>query len=96
MEEKVLFFLGWSCRTGSFYESLNFAVVKKIPTILYVIQPLLCLFFSKERQPENRKNYNMARAIGIKSFSSNGNNVLECYKNFKKAIQYKSIKTLFS
>lgn len=87
--KSFIFFGDGAVEQGVFYESLNFAVVKKIPAIFVCENNLYSVYSSlKERQPKNRKNYNMARAIGIKSFSSSGNNVLECYKKFKKAIQY--------
>ena len=87
--KSFIFFGDGAVEQGVFFESINFAIVKKIPAIFVCENNFYSVYSSlRERQPENRKNYKMARAIGIKSFFSSGNDALKCYENLKKAIQY--------
>ena len=87
--KSFIFFGDGAVEQGVFFESINFAAVKKIPAIFVCENNLYSVYSSlKERQPENRKNYKMTRAIGIESYFSSGNNVFECYKSLKKAIRY--------
>ncbi len=87
--KSFIFFGDGAVEQGVFFESINFAAVKKIPAIFVCENNLYSVYSSlKERQPENRKNYKMTRAIGIESYFSSGNNVFECYKCLKKAIRY--------
>ncbi len=86
-----IFFGEGALEQGVFYESVNFAAVKKIPAIFVCENNFYSVYTSlKDRQPEKRKNSKMVEAIGIKSFTCNGNNVFECYKIFNKAKQYVS------
>ncbi|MDP3706011.1 MAG: thiamine pyrophosphate-dependent dehydrogenase E1 component subunit alpha [Legionellaceae bacterium] len=65
---------------GAFYESLNFAVLKKLPVIficennLYSVNTHLNL-----RQPKNRQIFELARSIGAQSAQFDGNDVLSYY-----------------
>ena len=72
---------------GVFYESLNFAIIKKLP-ILFICENNLYSVYSnlQVRQPTNRKIYNMVKSIGAGSAYCNGFNPLQSYKILKKTI----------
>ena len=72
---------------GVFYESLNFAVVKKLP-ILFICENNFYSVYSsmQKRQPVNRKIYELARAIGAYSFCADGNDVLAAYETIRSAV----------
>ncbi len=74
---------------GVFYEAANFAVLRGLK-ILFVCENNLYSVYSsmKWRQPENRKIANLAEAIGLKSYSTNGYNLLECSETLKDAVGY--------
>tara|TARA_Y100000816_G_C26084430_1_gene572016 strand:+ start:592 stop:1551 length:960 start_codon:yes stop_codon:yes gene_type:complete len=72
---------------GSFYESLNFSSVKKIP-VVFVCENNLYSVYTKisERQPINRNNCEMVRSIGVKSKFCDGNDINKVYKTFKETV----------
>lgn len=54
--------------TGSFYESANFAAVQNLPVIFLCENNLYSVYSPlDERQPKNRKIYELAAAINLKS-----------------------------
>lgn len=72
-------FLGdGAIETGAFYESLNFAAVRKLP-VLYICENNLYSVYTplNKRQPEGRKIVDLAAAIGAHTDSGDGNNVEE-------------------
>ena len=73
---------------GVFYEALNFAVLKKLP-VLFLCENNFYSVYSplKKRQPENRKIYNIAKAMGALIDFGDGNDVLSCYKKTKEAVE---------
>ena len=73
---------------GVFYEALNFAVLKKTP-VLFLCENNFYSVYSplKKRQPENRKIYNIAKAMGALIDFGDGNDVLSCYKKTKEAVE---------
>ncbi len=72
---------------GVVYESLNFAVLKKLPVIficennLYSVNTPIHL-----RQPEHRSIYEMARGIGAKSKKLDGNDVVSTLNEVQDVI----------
>jgi TPP-dependent pyruvate/acetoin dehydrogenase alpha subunit len=76
---------------GVFYESLNFAVVKKIPAI-FICENNRYSVYSKldVRQPKKRKISQLAKSIGLKSYKSNGKNIFEILNKLSKAKNYVS------
>ncbi|WP_221935023.1 thiamine pyrophosphate-dependent dehydrogenase E1 component subunit alpha [Catenovulum sediminis] len=83
----VVFVGDGALEEGVFYESANFAALKKLP-VLFVCENNLYSVYSplKNRQPEGRKLYKMVEAIGIKSTHADGNNVVECYEILQEKI----------
>ena len=83
----TVFFGDAVCEEGIFYESLNFAAIKKLP-VLFVCENNL---YSTEsslsvRQPEGTDLCERARSFKIESLKIDGNNVSEVYESTKKAI----------
>lgn len=81
-----VFFGEGATEEGVFYESINFAVLKKLP-ILFICENNLYSVYSplKVRQPGNRKISEMVRGLGIPTDVGDGNNVVEVYSTIKKA-----------
>ena len=74
---------------GVFYESLNFAAVRKLPVLFICENNYYSVYtpFSK-RQPKERKIYELANAIGANSSDANGYDVLESYRVLSKAVDF--------
>lgn len=74
---------------GVFYESLNFAAVKQLPS-LFICENNLYSVYSplSVRQPKDRKNYNIASSLGVKSKINKTNDVISIYNDIKYAIDY--------
>ena len=73
---------------GVFYESLNFAVLKKLP-VLFICENNLYSVYTplSKRQPLQRKIYEMVRAIGAHTnLVENGYDVLSCYNVLNKMV----------
>lgn len=75
---------------GVFYESLNFAVLKKLP-VLFICENNLYSVYTPlhKRQPCNRKIYEMVSAIGAKTaLVEEGYDVLACVDALQKMTDY--------
>jgi len=74
---------------GSFYESLNLAAVKKLPT-LFVCENNLYSVYSplSVRQPKNRSIKKMVKSIGVDSLESDGNDIKKVFNACKIGIKY--------
>lgn len=70
----MAFFGDGAVETGVFYESVNFAVLKKLP-VIFVCENNLYSVYSPlpVRQPEGRSIAGMARGLGIESIEGDGN-----------------------
>jgi pyruvate dehydrogenase E1 component alpha subunit len=81
------FFGDGAVEEGVFYESVNFAVLKKLP-VLFICENNLYSVYShlNVRQPEGRKIYKMVQGIGCPSMYGDGNNVLQLYEKVKSVI----------
>ncbi len=77
----VVFLGDAATEEGVFHESLNFAVLKKLP-VIFVCENNLYSVYSplNVRQPEGRRIYRQAAGYGVKSHHGDGNNVLEVYR----------------
>jgi TPP-dependent pyruvate/acetoin dehydrogenase alpha subunit len=72
---------------GVFFESVNFAVVKKLP-VLFLCENNLYSVYSplSVRQPEGRSIAKMAEGLGLKSSNGDGNDVAEVYSKTTEAL----------
>jgi TPP-dependent pyruvate/acetoin dehydrogenase alpha subunit len=71
---------------GSFYESLNFAILHNLPIIFICENNLYSVYSSLDvRQPKDRKIFEMVKGMGINSVHGDGNNVNEVFKKVKIA-----------
>ena len=73
---------------GVFYESLNFAALKKLP-VLFICENNFYSVYSplRVRQPEGRKIYEMVEAIGVPAEDGNGNDAVEIYEKVTNAVK---------
>ncbi|MAJ44690.1 MAG: acetoin dehydrogenase [Candidatus Marinimicrobia bacterium] len=78
-----------SVEEGVFYESVNFAVTKKLP-VLFVCENNLYSVYSplKVRQPKNRKIYEMVQSMGIEVGYEDGNDVRKVNSLASKAVSH--------
>ena len=70
-------FLGDGCvEEGAFYESANFAIVRKLP-VLFICENNFYSVYSplSVRQPEGRAIHEMVRGLGMKTSLADGNDV---------------------
>tara|TARA_Y100000590_G_scaffold469053_1_gene654639 strand:- start:209 stop:1174 length:966 start_codon:yes stop_codon:yes gene_type:complete len=72
-----IFFGDAAIEEGVFYESVNFAILKNLP-VLFVCEnnQFSCFTHLSERQPQNRKIFEMVSSLGIESSECNGNDVI--------------------
>jgi len=83
-------FFGDGCvEEGSFYESANFAVVRKLPA-LFVCENNLYSVYSplSVRQPDGRKIHKMVEGLGMTSATVDGNDVEAAYAASQVAITH--------
>ena len=86
----IIIYLGdASVEEGVFFESLNFAVVKKMP-VIFVCENNFYSVYSpfSVRQPPNREIYKMVKGCHIKTFKTNGNFTNSVVSSFLKAKNY--------
>ncbi len=76
-----------SIEEGVFYESANFAAVRKLP-VLFVCENNFYSVYShlRVRQPEGRKIYKMVEALGVPSTLVDGNNPQAVHQAAETAI----------
>jgi TPP-dependent pyruvate/acetoin dehydrogenase alpha subunit len=72
---------------GVFYESVNFAVVRKLP-VLFICENNLYSVYSplSVRQPIGRSIAKMVEAMGIKVATASGSELLSCHKVMTEAV----------
>ena len=69
---------------GVFYESLNFCVIKKLPVVFVCENNFYSVYTHiKDRQPQHRKLFKLAQALGAKSNKFNQDNPYKLYLKFK-------------
>jgi pyruvate dehydrogenase E1 component alpha subunit len=90
-EKKVtVIFLGRAAtEEGVFFESLNFAALKKLP-ILFVSEDNLFSVYSPlaDRQPKERDNLSLAKSFGIAGTRGDGNNIETVYDLTRKGVEH--------
>lgn len=85
----VVFLGDAASEEGVFYESLNFASLKKLPVVFVCENNFFSVYSPLNvRQPENRNNLLLAEALGILSSKGDGNNPDEVYNLGEKAIAH--------
>ena len=88
--EVTVVFLGrGATEEGVFFESLNFAALKKLP-ILFVSEDNLFSVYSplNVRQPESRSNLALAQAVGVSSAKGDGNDVTRVWELTDEALSH--------
>jgi TPP-dependent pyruvate/acetoin dehydrogenase alpha subunit len=83
----VAFFGDGAVHEGIFYESLNFASLKKLPVIFVCENNLYCTHLHIASCLADINIYKKAEAFGMPGIRIDGNNVIEVYKVAKKAIE---------
>ncbi|HAF94601.1 MAG: acetoin dehydrogenase [Elusimicrobia bacterium GWC2_51_8] len=83
-----VFFGDAAVEEGVFYESVNFAVLKKLP-VLFICENNFYSVYSPlaVRQPKGREIYKMVRGFGCPSVRGDGNNAIEAYQKAGSAIE---------
>ena len=87
-KSKVFIFLGdASIESGTFYESINFAIIHKL-NIVFICENNFYSVYSnfKERQPRNREIHQMVSSIGVNSCKIFSNNPFTIFEKLKKFI----------
>jgi len=85
----LIFFGDGAVEEGVFYESVNFAVLKKLPTIFICENNYYSVYSPlKVRQPENRKIHKMVKGLGLKSYYFDMNDIFQTYKDLQKIFKH--------
>lgn len=85
-----LVFLGdGATEEGVFYESVNYAVTKKLP-VLFICENNFYSVYSnfKPRQPSKRKIYKMVNGLGIKTYYAKNHKIEKYYVKLASSIEY--------
>jgi len=83
----VAFFGDGAAHEGVFYESLNFASLKKAPVIFVCENNLYCTHLPIAAGLADTNIYKKAAAFAMPGVRIDGNNVAEVYKTAKKAVE---------
>ena len=85
----VIFFGRAATEEGVFFESLNFAALKKLP-ILFVSEDNLFSVYSPlaDRQPKERDNLSLAKSFGIAGARGDGNDIETVYELTRKGVEH--------
>lgn len=83
----VAFFGDGAAHEGVFYESLNFASLKKLPVIFVCENNLYCTHLPIAECLADTNIYKKANAFGMPGIRIDGNNVIEVYTTAKKAVE---------
>ena len=79
-----VFFGDGAIEEGAFYESINFAIIHKLPVLFICENNFYSVYSGLEvRQPKGRKIHEMVNAIGIETSYGDGNNVEEVAEQVK-------------
>jgi TPP-dependent pyruvate/acetoin dehydrogenase alpha subunit len=71
---------------GAFFESANFAALRRLPVLFLCENNLYSVYSGLEvRQPKGRRIHELVRALGIPSSAHDGNDVEACYSGIAEA-----------
>lgn len=84
-----IFFGDGAVEEGTFYESINFAAVKKTPTVFICENNFYSVYSPFQvRQPKGRDIFKMVKAMGIDSYLINTGNIEKDYRKTFRLIEY--------
>jgi TPP-dependent pyruvate/acetoin dehydrogenase alpha subunit len=84
----TVFFGEGATEEGVFHESVNFAVLKKLPVVFVCENNLYSVYSPMSvRQPDVREVYSVAQGHGIECHQGSGNDVAEVYALALRAVQ---------
>ncbi len=84
----IIFLGDAAVESGVFFESINFAVTKKLPVVFVCENNFYSVYTPfKDRQPKDRKIFKMVSGLGIKSFYFDGSKPLSFAKNLEKILK---------
>ena len=88
--EVVIIYLGdGAIEEGAFYESINFAILKKLPVFFVCENNLYSVYTPmKFRQPAKRKIHKMIKGLVCPAFVVDGNDPFKIYNKVSKSIKY--------
>jgi len=82
-----IFFGDGAVEEGVFFESVNFAATKKLPTIFICENNLYSVYSPLSvRQPKGRDISKMVNSMGLKVLKCDGNDVVKIYRVLQKAV----------
>ena len=83
-----IFFGDGATEEGVFYESINYAALKKLP-VLFICENNYYSVYSplKVRQPASRNVCRLVESMGIHSGHGDGNNVAEVYRKVSESVR---------
>lgn len=85
----IIFFGDGAVEEGVFYESVNFAIIKKLRVIFVCENNNYSVYTNlATRQPISRLIYKMVEKMNIKSIHADGNNLFEVFNTFQKAKKF--------
>lgn len=82
----VTFFGDAAVEEGVVYESVNFAMLKKLPVIFVCENNLYSVFSGLSKRQAHSEIYRRFTGLDIPSFRVDGNNVIDVYRTAKEAI----------
>ena len=84
----VVFLGDGATEEGVFYESVNFAAVRKLPVLFICENNLYSVYSPLEvRQPKGRNIAKMVEGMGIRASSNDGTNIASSYQAMKDAVE---------
>ena len=83
----VTFFGDAAVEEGVIYESINFAVLKKLPVVYVCENNFYSVFTPLDKRQANDDVYRRFEGLSIPGYRVDGNNVIEVYATARKAIK---------
>ncbi len=88
-KNKVCIFIGDAgTEEGVFYETINFAALKKLPIIFFCENNKYSVYTHiNKRRPKNVKLFSIVKSLGIKSYKLDSINPIKFYTNLKNILK---------